>query len=84
MEKTNELWKLTAHAVKQGGYDKVVLAVGSCEAHGQHLAEGCDTFVSYELARRTADRVKGMLVLPPVTVGYSGHYDSFPFTLTLQ
>ena len=25
-----------------------------------------------------------MLVLPPVMVGYSGHYDSFPFSLTLS
>ena len=25
-----------------------------------------------------------MLVLPPITVGYSGHYDTFPFTLTFD
>ena len=80
----NELLKLTANQVKEGKYDKAILAVGSCEAHGQHIAEGCDTIVSYELSKRVADEVNGMLVLPPITVGYSGHYDTFPFTMTLS
>ena len=64
---------MTAHQIKEGKFDKVILAIGSCEAHG-HLA-GCDTIVSYELSKQVADRVPGMLALPPITVGYSGHYD---------
>jgi len=80
----NELMKLTAHKVKEGNFDKAILAIGSCEAHGQHLAEGTDTLVSYMLSKKIADRVKGLLVLPPVTVGYSAHYDTFPFSLTLS
>ena len=80
----HELLKLTANQVKNGGYDKAILAIGSCEAHGQHIAEGCDTIVSYELSKKVADEVDGLLVLPPITVGYSGHYDTFPFTLTLK
>ncbi|MDD3169578.1 MAG: creatininase family protein [Eubacteriales bacterium] len=83
MKGNHELLKLTANQVRSGGYDKAILAVGSCEAHGMHLAEGTDTFVSYRLSCMAADRVRGLLVLPPVNVGYSGHYDSFPFTLTL-
>lgn len=79
----HELLKLTANQVSKGGYDKAILALGSCEAHGLHLAEGTDTIVSYRLSCMIADRVEGLLVLPPVTVGYSGHYDTFPFTLTL-
>lgn len=79
----NELLKLTAHQVKEKKYDKAILAIGACEAHGQHIAEGCDTIVSYELSKRVADKVEGLLVLPPVTVGYSGHYDTFPFSLTI-
>lgn len=82
--KNNELLKLTAHQVKEGRYDKAILAIGSCEAHGQHLASGTDTLVSYMLSCKIADQVDGLLVLPPITVGYSGHYDSFPFTLTLS
>ena len=80
----NELWRMTAHQVKEGHFKKAVLAVGACEAHGQHLAEGCDTIVSYKLGKAIADELGDMLVLPPIPVGYSGHYDSFPFTLTLQ
>lgn len=79
----NELLKLTAHQVKERNFDKVILAVGSCEAHGNHLAEGTDTLVSYMLSCRIAEKVDGLLVLPPITVGYSAHYDTFPFTLTL-
>ncbi len=79
----NELLKLTAHQVSERGFDKAILAVGSCEAHGQHLAEGTDTLVSYMLSCKIADEVDGLLVLPPITVGYSAHYDDFPFTLTL-
>lgn len=80
----NELFKMTAHQVKEGNFKKAILAIGSCEAHGQHIAEGCDTLVSYKLSKQVADRMDDMLVLPPITVGYSGHYDSFPFTLTLS
>ena len=79
----NELWKMTAHQVKEGNFTKAILAVGSCEAHGQHIAEGCDFLVAYRLSKQIADQVEGMLVLPPITVGYSAHYDTFPFTLTL-
>lgn len=80
----NELWKMTAHQVKEGNFTKAILAIGSCEAHGAHIAEGCDTLVSYKLSKQIADKVEGMLVLPPIMVGYSAHYDSFPFSLTLS
>ena len=80
----NELWKMTAHQVQEGNFKKAILAIGSCEAHGQHIAEGCDTFVAYEISKQIADQMGDMLVLPPITVGYSAHYDTFPFTLTLS
>ena len=53
----NELWRMTAHQVKEGNFKKAVLAVGACEAHGQHLAEGCDTIVSYKLGKAIADEL---------------------------
>ena len=40
--------------------------------------------VSYRLSKQIADQMKHFLVLPPITVGYSAHYDSFPFSLTLS
>lgn len=80
----NELLKLTAHQVKEREFKKAILAIGSCEAHGYHLAEGTDTLVSYMLSCKIADHFDDMVVLPPVTVGYSAHYDDFPLSLTLQ
>lgn len=79
-----ELMKLTAHQVAEGHFDKAILSIGSCEAHGAHLASGTDTLVSYMLSCKVAEQVEGLLALPPVTVGYSAHYDSFPCSLTLS
>jgi len=75
---------MTGFDYQAGNYDKVILAVGSCENHGPHLPLGTDTLVSYKLAVKVAEKVEGLLVLPPVTVGYSGHYSRFPFTITLR
>ncbi|RVU55549.1 creatininase family protein [Anaerosphaera multitolerans] len=83
-KKINELLKLTANQVREGKYNKAILALGSCEAHGEHLAEGTDTLVSYMLSCKVAEEVENLLVLPPVTVGYSRHYERFPFTLSLS
>ncbi len=80
----NELIKLTASQVMERNFDKAILAVGSCECHGFHLAEGTDTLVSYILSKKIADNFDDLLVLPPITVGYSRHYESFPFTLSLS
>lgn len=80
----HEALKLTAHQYKTGNYNKAILALGSCEAHGQHLPLGTDTWVSYMLSCKIADQVEGTLVLPPVSVGVSEHYAGFPFTLYLK
>ena len=80
----NELWKMTAHQIREGKFDKVILPLGSSEAHGEHMTEGTDMLTSYLLAKRIADKLDGLLVLPPLTYGYSGHYDSFPFSLTFS
>ena len=47
----NELWKMTAHQVKEAHFTKAIISIGSCEAHGQHIAEGCDTLVAYKLSK---------------------------------
>jgi creatinine amidohydrolase len=76
--------KMTGHDYDTGGYDKAILAVGSFESHGLHLPLGTDTLISYRLAKKVTERVKGLLLLPPITVGYSEHYAHFPLTLTLR
>ncbi len=37
MSAANELMKMTSHQVNAAGFDKAILAIGSCEAHGPHL-----------------------------------------------
>jgi creatinine amidohydrolase len=59
----NEALRMTAHVYKEAQYDKAILAVGSCENHGNHLPLGTDTLVSYELSKKVAEKVKGLLVL---------------------
>ncbi len=81
---THEALKMTADDFVRGRYDKAILALGSCEAHGLHLPLGTDTHVSYRLSCEIAERLEGMLVLPPVSVGVSEHYAAFPLTLYLS
>lgn len=76
--------EMTYTDFKEGGFDKAILAVGSAENHGFHLPFGTDALVAQAIAQEVAQRVNGMLVLPPVTYGVSEHYGHFPFTLTLR
>ena len=46
----HELLKLTAHQVKERGYKKAILAIGSCEAHGQHIAEDIDHHAGFDVS----------------------------------
>jgi creatinine amidohydrolase len=74
---------MTWHRYKSGGFDKVVLAVGSTECHGDHLPYGTDTMVAQHLAEAVAEQVDGLLVLPPLPYDMSLHYASFPLAITL-
>jgi creatinine amidohydrolase len=76
--------EMTGHEYATSKFDKAILAVGSCENHGQHLPHGTDTLVSYRLSLAIAEKVEGLLVLPPVTFGMSAHYADFPLTISLQ
>ncbi len=77
------LLTMTGHRLKSGEFDKAVLAVGSTEYHGEHLPYGTDTLVAEHLAEAVAERVGGMLMLPPLPFGMSMHYASFPIAITL-
>jgi len=77
------LYSLTGFGFRSRGFDKAVLAVGSTEYHGDHLPYGTDTMVSTYLAESVAERVEGLLVLPPMPFGMSLHYASFPIAISL-
>ena len=80
----NQLLRMVGHRLKSGGYNKVVLPLGSTEYHGEHLPFGTDTLVAEHLASEVARRVKGLLMLPPLPYGMSAHYSSFPIAVTLK
>jgi creatinine amidohydrolase len=67
--------------------DIVLLPVGATEQHGPHLPLNNDIFTSFEISKRTAERLLSaipVLVAPPLPIGVSPHHMSFPGTLTLQ
>lgn len=66
------------------GFDKVILPIGSCESHDDHLPFGTDGFVAHDLALAVAERVPGTMVLPPTFYGMSGHYRHKPMCVTLS
>ncbi|MEX2540736.1 MAG: creatininase family protein [Trueperaceae bacterium] len=63
----------------------IVLPVGSTEQHGHHLPQDVDTrlasAVAYEAGRRAAGQV---LVMPPVSYGYTHHVMDFPGTINIE
>lgn len=75
---------MTGHLFRSGFFDKAVLAVGSCEYHGDHLPYSTDMLVAQYLAETVAQRVQGLLVLPPVPYGMSVHYSAFPIALSVS
>lgn len=67
---------------QQEGY-LVVVPCGSMEQHGRHLPVNTDSVIVFEVARRAAERVPGVLVAPMVWTGLSPHHMDFPGTLSL-
>ncbi len=72
------------HSFQKAGFDKAILAIGSCESHGAHLPYGCDTFVSYDIALELARRLEKAVVVPPLWFGMSQHYMHKPMCVTLS
>jgi len=69
---------------QEAGFDKAILAIGSCECHGGHLPFGTDTFVSYDIAVEVAQRLENTVVVPPMWYGMSMHYRHKPMCITLS
>lgn len=76
--------KMTGYQYAQAKIDKVIIGIGSFENHGDHMPFGTDALVSNILAEKVAEKVEGLMVLPPVNYGYSAHYNQFPFVVSLS
>ena len=61
-----------------------ICTFGSCESHGWHCCLGPDTFVPTEVAKRVAERLDNVIVVPCVPFGTSIHYNKYPMSITLR
>ncbi len=63
--------------------DRVLIPAGTVEQHGPHLPLLVDAAQAIDLAVAVSDRT-GVVVTPPLWVGWSPHHMKFPGTLTLR
>lgn len=82
--KTVELNKLNENTFKEANVDKVVMAFGSLESHGEHLPYGCDAFLSYDLAHEVAKKLDRAVVAPSLPYGMSAHYRHKPMCISIS
>lgn len=61
-----------------------ICTFGSCESHGWHCCLGPDTFVPTEVAKRAAEQLDNVVVVPCVPFGVSIHYNKYPMSVTLR
>jgi creatinine amidohydrolase len=63
--------------------DRIILPVGSTEQHGSWLPLGTDAFVAICLAEDAA-RQAGVLVAPPLWLGWTPHHLALPGTISIR
>lgn len=61
----------------------VLIPVGSTEQHGPHLPVGADTMVAIALAEDAAQQT-GVLIAPPLWIGWSPHHLVLPGTISAR
>lgn len=62
----------------------VVLPIGSVEQHGNHMPVGTDTYLAQAVSIAAANKVAGVIVMPPPWYGFSAHHMRFPGSVTLR
>ena len=83
MHKTVRFEELNTADLLAAGFDKVILPIGSCESHGDHLPFGIDAMIAHDLALAVAARVERAMVLPPIWYGMSHHYRHRPMCVSV-
>lgn len=84
MKKTVRLEELNEHTFKEAKFDKLILPIGACESHGEHLPYGCDSFLCHQLAIDVAERLDNAVAAPPQFFGMSHYYRHKPMCLSLS
>jgi creatinine amidohydrolase len=75
--------RMTGNQFNNSKIDKVIFGVGAFENHGYHMPFGTDALISNLICEKLAERVEGLMVLPPINYGFSQHYNKFPFTVSM-
>jgi creatinine amidohydrolase len=61
-----------------------LIPAGTLEDHGPHLPIDCDNRIASEICRRAAEAIPNEVVLlPPVTHGFTPHHMDFPGPITI-
>jgi creatinine amidohydrolase len=84
MRKTVRFEELNTADLRAAGFDKIILPIGSCESHGDHLPFGIDAMIAHDLALAVAARVERTMVLPPIWYGMSHHYRHQPMEVSVS
>jgi creatinine amidohydrolase len=75
--------ELNERSFREGKFDKVIVPLGSCESHGDHLPYGMDALTAHNISLAIAERLERVLVLPPMWFGMSLHYRHKPMCVSL-
>jgi creatinine amidohydrolase len=78
-------WQEAEEAIKSADY--IIVPIGSHEQHSYHLELQNDIALTYEIAKKIAEKAKlslRILVSPRVSYGLSEHHMHFPGTITLS
>jgi len=77
---------MNGNQIRKKVNDKTVAIVilGSCENHGDHLPLGSDFIFPLELAKRVANKIENLIILPPIPYGVSSHHKKFFLTITID
>jgi creatinine amidohydrolase len=61
----------------------LLVPLGSCEQHGQHLPLDTDTRIGVAIANAVGARRDDLLIAPPLNFGASGEHEGFAGTLSI-
>jgi len=78
--------KMTWEDIDRAAFDgrMVLIPAGTLEDHGRHLPVDTDVVLAQGVCRAVAERIPDDLVLlPPITHGFSPHHIDFPGTITI-
>jgi creatinine amidohydrolase len=73
----------TVIQAKLAGSPIGIVPISPLEEHGPHLPVSTDYYISYELARRAADKT-GILCLPPIILGSNRKSFAYPGTVSIS